>query len=347
MGTMERATGTIKLHVGDVVEVRSAEEILATLDANGEYESLPFMPEMLAYCNQRLTVYKVAHKLCDTLTGGGMRRMENAVHLTGARCDGSGHGGCQAACLLYWKTAWLKPVDSGEVCADAPVPAHQTALPALLDRMSMRPADGDSAVRYRCQATEMSRAAPVPLPVRDVRQFVDDVRTGNASLWWSLRAFLIAVYNRFQSISARKLPGWLTVHGGRRWGDLEGRPGRTPTGRTDLQPGEVVRVKSRTEIADTLDANRMNRGMGFDVEMARHCGKTVRVERRVENIIDERTGRMLHMRQPCVVLEGILCEGAYTVNCPRAITPYWREIWLDRVDADGNMSDQRIIHASK
>jgi hypothetical protein len=53
------------------------------------------------------------------------------------------------------------------------------------------------------------------------------------------------------------------------------------------------------------------------------------------------------MRQPCVVLEGILCEGAYTVNCPRAITPYWREIWLDRVDADGNMSDQRIIHASK
>ena len=55
------------LRVGDLVEVRSAEEIVATLDERGELENLPFMPEMLKYCGQRLTVDKVAHKLCDTI----------------------------------------------------------------------------------------------------------------------------------------------------------------------------------------------------------------------------------------------------------------------------------------
>src|SRR5262249_55007667 len=115
MGTTTAPADTpLDLRVGDLVEVRGQAEILATLDENGEYESLPFMPEMLKYCGQRLTVYKVAHKLCDTMTRLGIRRMENAVHLTGARCDGGGHGGCQAACLIYWKHAWLRKVDPAE-----------------------------------------------------------------------------------------------------------------------------------------------------------------------------------------------------------------------------------------
>ena len=43
------------LRVGDLVEVRSADEIMATLDERGELENLPFMPEMLKFCGQRLT----------------------------------------------------------------------------------------------------------------------------------------------------------------------------------------------------------------------------------------------------------------------------------------------------
>ena len=94
--TDSTATG---LRVGDLVEVRSAEEIMATLDERGELENLPFMPEMLKFCGKRLTVHKVAHKLCDTISQSGLQKMENAVHLTGARCDGASHGGCEAACL--------------------------------------------------------------------------------------------------------------------------------------------------------------------------------------------------------------------------------------------------------
>ena len=89
--TLSATTASAKrLRVGDLVEVRSAEEIMATLDERGELENLPFMPEMLEFCGQRLTVHKVAHKLCDTITRTGIHKMDNAVHLTGSRCDGVG-----------------------------------------------------------------------------------------------------------------------------------------------------------------------------------------------------------------------------------------------------------------
>ena len=70
MGTIEEtATRQEELRVGDLVEVRSEAEILATLDEHGMVESLPFMPEMLALCGRRFRVHKLAHKACDTIVG--------------------------------------------------------------------------------------------------------------------------------------------------------------------------------------------------------------------------------------------------------------------------------------
>ena len=100
----------LNLRVGEIVEVRSEAEIMTTLDARGELESLPFMPEMLQFCGRRFSVDKLAVKLCDTIGSTGMYRMRNAVHLAGVRCDGQAHGGCQAGCLIYWKEAWLRRV---------------------------------------------------------------------------------------------------------------------------------------------------------------------------------------------------------------------------------------------
>ncbi|MFC7590547.1 hypothetical protein ACFQYP_47780 [Nonomuraea antimicrobica] len=198
---------SLALKVGDVVEVLSAEEILATLDEKGELDSLPFMPEMLSYCGRRLTVDKVAHKLCDTIGKSGMRRMDDAVHLTGARCDGSAHGGCQTACLLYWKTSWLKrvsgppttgPISSGATSGERPL------LPVLDDNTRREPGP-DGTPRYRCQATELLRAAPERLPFRDLGQYVTDVRAGNAGIASTLRTIFFGVFNRYQRLS-RKFP---------------------------------------------------------------------------------------------------------------------------------------------
>jgi hypothetical protein len=329
MHTADQTPLTLK--VGDVVEVRSEAEIVATLDESGAYESLPFMPEMLRYCGQRLTVYKVAHKVCDTQTGTGMRRMDNAVHLTGARCDGGAHDGCQAACLIYWKTAWLRKVQPGDTDGSAaPTPAPERLLPLLT--INSHRVEGDGTKIYRCQATELLRAAPERLPLRDVGQFIHDIRTGNAGVGWTVRTILVALYNRAQGAGKRFLPPRMRWRGGRHWGFVRGTATKTPAVRTDLQPGDVVRVRSKDEIASTLNSDLLNRGMGFDGEMGRFCGHMGRVERRVGRIIDERTGRMLEMRNPCIVLENVVCEGAYNLNCPRSITPYWREVWLEKVD---------------
>src|SRR3954447_9063859 len=109
---MEAMTAaTAKLRKGDVVEVRSAADILATLDDRGERDALPFMPEMVAMCGRRFTVAARAERICDTIAAAGVRAMEDTVVLERATCDGSGHGGCAAACLVYWKEDWLRKVD--------------------------------------------------------------------------------------------------------------------------------------------------------------------------------------------------------------------------------------------
>ena len=100
-----------KLCAGDWVEVRSKEEILRTLDKSGRMQGLPFMPQMFKYCGQRFQVYKRAHKTCDTVNPVAGRRLADGIHLS-LRCDGQAYGGCQAACLIFWKEAWLKPVDA-------------------------------------------------------------------------------------------------------------------------------------------------------------------------------------------------------------------------------------------
>src|SRR5271155_5181056 len=83
----------LTLKAGELVEVRSREEILSTLDENGCLDSLPFMPEMFAFCGQQVRVYKRAHKTCDTIKYSGSQRIANAVHLENNRCNGLAHGG--------------------------------------------------------------------------------------------------------------------------------------------------------------------------------------------------------------------------------------------------------------
>lgn len=331
------------LRIGELVEVRSIDEILATLDERGSLKALPFMPEMLKYSGHRFRVSRRAIKLCDTIDSTGMHRMYDTVHLEGLRCDGSAHGGCQAGCLLYWNEAWLKRVGPGESPAEAGRAAQELSsretpvpVPALLAGATRTGAaagsDEDGDVTFSCQATELTRAAPERMPWWDARQYVRDVTSGNASLFAMLRSLLFMLFNKFQAANRRFLPGLLLIHNGRRWPFIEGRLTKTPQELLDLRPGELVEVKSKEEIFQTLDTKDRNRGMTFDTEMLKYCGKRARVLRRVEHILDEKTGKMLHLRGDCIVLEGVTCTGDYNQYCPRSIYPYWREIWLRRVE---------------
>ncbi|MGY1831187.1 hypothetical protein ACI8AA_12320 [Geodermatophilus sp. SYSU D01180] len=345
------------LAIGDVVEVKPAEEILAGLDERGELDALPFMPEMLQFCGRRFVVHKIAFKTCDTATWTGLRRMTDTVHLAGVRCDGQAHGGCQAGCLVFWKTAWLTKVSgpsrngrgaeprgqqSGAPDGSAPEPQPAGCSGCTRERLTevalgaYRPrAAGAASDRpvYSCQATELTRAAPVGIPLWDLRQYVQDVRTGNAPARQVVRGIAIGAFNRMQDLTRDKLPERLRIQGGQRYPFIQGTAEKSPDERLDLQPGEWVRIKSIEEISATLNPDNSNRGLSFDREMLKYCGRTAQVLRRVDHIIDESSGQMLTMKTPCIVLADVICTADYHRSCPRGIYPYWREIWLERVPA--------------
>jgi hypothetical protein len=331
------------LRIGELVEVRSVDEILTTLDERGRMEALPFMPEMIKFAGKRFRVYRRAIKLCDTINWTGMHRMHDTVHLEGLRCDGSAHGGCQAGCLLYWKEAWLRRVEPGETPvqneSDPPPQdgvSSETSVPipaAIAVGTTQAEGVTDSGeAAFSCQATELTRAAPKRMPWWDAGQYVRDVTSGNARPLAMARSLLVMLFNKFQVANQRYMPWLLLVRHGEKWPFIAGRLPRTPKEVLGLKPGEFVEVKSREEILETLDTKSMNRGLRFDAEMLKYCGQRARVLRKVERILDEKTGKMMHLRGDCIVLEGVVCTGDYNQYCPRSIYPYWREIWLRRVE---------------
>jgi len=80
-----------------------------------------------------------------------------------------------------------------------------------------------------------------------------------------------------------------------------------------LQPGEWVRVKIEDEIKATLDPRGMNRGLGFTVDMMPACGKTFKVLRRLEKMIDEPSRKVIELKDT-VILENSICKGCYILR---------------------------------
>ena len=290
------------------------------------------MPEMLKYCGRTLPVAQRADVTCAG--AGAVRRMQDTVHLQRARCDGSAHDGCQASCLMFWKEAWLERAKDA-TAAKSELTAEDEAFVAetLVSGTRVEADSDDSPTLYRCQATEIPKASE-PLRFREVDQYVTGLKS------WRLPKILkglpIEVFNLWQSFSKRHLPRRLLIAGGNTYPFVIGRleKGKTPTAKLDLQPGDLVRIKSKEEIVATLDHTNRNRGLTFDSELAVYCGRVARVQARVNHIIEESTGEMVDIKTDCIILEGVVCAGDYHRFCTRAIYSYWREIWLERIDPD-------------
>jgi hypothetical protein len=331
-----------RLKVGDWVEIRSKEEILRTLDADGRLDGMPFMPEMFQMCGTKFQVYKRAHKTCDTVFPVRGRRVSRAVHLE-TRCDGSAHGGCQAGCLLFWKEAWLKPANKQNDAPALSMPSVACTEQDVRARTQVSAKDGEP--RYVCQATQLPYATTT-LKWWDVRQYVEDYWSGNVTFWQVFSGLVYSIYYNVSEtrIGIGPLMRWFydQFHSLWRGTAFPQHKGTipvgeaTPTADLNLQSGELVRVKSHREILRTLTTDGRNRGMRWDAELVPYCGGTYRVLRRVHRIIDEKTGKMLEMKSPCIVLDSVFCRSRYSacrMFCPRSIFSYWREIWLERVSA--------------
>ena len=236
-------------------------------------------------------------------TGGGMNRMEHAVHLEDVRCDGQGHGGCQAACLVYWKEAWLKRVErrGGQRERSGPAAATAWLQPAVADpgdpqgrRTADRVRSCSHARRPSCCARprsgsrhgssgSMSRTCGPPTP----------------GFFTVLRSVAVGAFNEYQDLSVKLLPRWLRIHQGKRFPFLDGTQRRTPTETLDLQPGELVRIKSKEEIV--RDPGHGQPQPGHEASTPR-CSGTAAARRawsgRVERIIDEPTRQDAGAEEP-------------------------------------------------
>jgi hypothetical protein len=99
----------LNLKVGDMVEIRTEKEIVATLKGS-RYRGLSFMPEMLKYCGKK---YKVLKRIENYIVEGNINKKvkpKNTVILEGVFCDGSWHGGCDRTCYCLWREKWLRRI---------------------------------------------------------------------------------------------------------------------------------------------------------------------------------------------------------------------------------------------
>lgn len=346
----------------DCVEVRGKPEILKTLDSMGRTNGVPFMPEMFAFCGKRFKIYKRAHKTCNTVAAldqshryEGRSLRHECVHLEDVRCNGSSHGGCQAACLVFWQSEWLKlPDEPGAADATSISDGIPHSVCTELDVIEASSAGALSSndVRYRCQATEL-RQLTKRLSSWNIGQYVKDWASGNETMLSMVRSFAFALY---EAIMRPQLPGWGTpfrwfydkvqrLRGGVPYPNRPGtwpRGAPTPVATLGLQSGELVRVKSYDEILRTLTRTSRNRGMPFSAELVPYCGGVYRVRSRIERFVDEQTGKMTLMKTPAVALESVWCRARYAKNrlfCPRSIYGWWREIWLERVPANAEVTN--------
>jgi len=301
---------SVRLRPGDLVEVQTPDVILKTLDAEGAVDCLPFMPEMLEFCGRRFRVSNRAVKVCFTGKDSSPRsfRNDDVVLLDDLRCSGAAHDGCQKACMIFWREQWLRRVAD----ADAPAKVDPESRQQLLSRLKT----STGPKTYYCQSSEILKATDHLSRQARYAMCLTDVREGNCSALhmilriakfslWRTRLMLLGDYR----VGSSKVPGEIL----------------------NLQPGELVEVKSVKDIIDTLDDKACHRGLLFMRGMRGFCGRQYRVKDRIDRIIVDGTGQMRQLRNT-VQLEGSLCGCAYqgVGGCSRREINYWREIWLRR-----------------
>jgi hypothetical protein len=102
----------VGLRPGDLVRVRSEEEIAATLNPRGRNRGLSFSPEMLPYCGGTYRIRNRVERLIDEKTGEMIEISNDCLILDDVVCRGE--DGCWAFMFCprgtypFWREAWLQ-----------------------------------------------------------------------------------------------------------------------------------------------------------------------------------------------------------------------------------------------
>jgi hypothetical protein len=95
---------------GDIVKVRSVQEIRSMLDDHEKYKGCLFIDEMYEHCDKTYTVLKTVEYFFDEARQK-MCKAKNNVLLEGVLCSGRQRlyrVSCDRNCFFFWHKDWLK-----------------------------------------------------------------------------------------------------------------------------------------------------------------------------------------------------------------------------------------------
>lgn len=100
---------------GDIVRIRSVNEIQATLNSKGRYKGCKFMLEMEQYCGTIQRVFKPVDVFMNE-RDFTMRRSNGLVLLENLYCEGfSEVGRCDRSCFYFWRVEWLEKIEDNKI----------------------------------------------------------------------------------------------------------------------------------------------------------------------------------------------------------------------------------------
>ena len=298
-------------------------------------------PRCCVWCGRRLRVDKLALKLCDTIDWTGMYRMRRrgALGRVALRRAGARRLPGRLQHLLEGGLAQAGPGRRTRTRARprgraGPAPVARCTL-ATLTAATRRPADpaAPGEERYACQATELLRAAPERIPSWDVRQYVQDVRSGNAGALATIRTVAVGTLQRVPgrqpapAAPAAADPGRPQVSRSSRAASRRRRSTRSACSPASGFGSSARRRSSRRSTSTTPTAACRSTGRCCPTAGRRPgcCAGSSGSSTR-------RPAGCCSFKNPCIVLDDVTCTAAYHRQCPRGIYPYWREIWLERVE---------------
>ena len=100
------------LQAGDLVRVRSKEEIQATLNPWGILKGCMFMMnEMSPYCGTTQRVFKRLERFVDE-RDYHVKKSQGIILLEGLYCQGTtDYGRCDRSCFYFWREEWLEKIE--------------------------------------------------------------------------------------------------------------------------------------------------------------------------------------------------------------------------------------------
>jgi hypothetical protein len=106
----QTAGKAVSFVAGDMVRVRSEEEIRAMLNAWNELKGCKFMEEQQQYCGTVQRILKPVERFVDE-RDYRVKKAKGLVLLDGLICQGThDYGRCDRACFYFWREEWLEKI---------------------------------------------------------------------------------------------------------------------------------------------------------------------------------------------------------------------------------------------